>query len=53
MAIPDGYYGQIAPRSGLSMQTHIEIRARVVDKDYRGEVRVIIFKHFDEDLPMK
>ena len=37
MALPDGCYGRIAPRSGLAARHHIDIGAGVVDKDYRGE----------------
>ena len=37
MALPDGCYGRIAPRSGLAAKHHIDIGAGVVDRDYRGE----------------
>lgn len=43
--IPDGCYGRIAPRSGLALKHHIDIGAGVVDRDYRGNVGVIIFNH--------
>ena len=36
IALPDGCYGRIAPRSGLAAKHHIDIGAGVVDKDYRG-----------------
>ena len=36
VAVPDGCYGRIAPRSGLAARHHIDIGAGVIDKDYRG-----------------
>jgi dUTP pyrophosphatase len=41
MAIPYGYYGRIAPRSGLAWKSGIDILAGVVDSGYRGPVNVI------------
>ena len=35
------------------MKNHIDIKAGVVGKDYRGEVGVVMFNHSDEDLPIK
>jgi dUTP pyrophosphatase len=40
MAIPIGYYGRIASRSGLSINNNIEIGAGVIDSGYRGEIMV-------------
>jgi dUTP pyrophosphatase len=42
MAIPPGYYGRVAPRSGLAMKNGIDIMAGVIDGDYRGEVGAIL-----------
>jgi dUTP pyrophosphatase len=43
IAIPIGYYGRIAPRSGLAVKNGIDTLAGVVDSDYRGEVRVALY----------
>lgn len=43
--VPVGCYGRIAPRSGLALHYHIDIGAGVVDRDYRGNVGVVIFNH--------
>ena len=40
--IPIGYYGQIAPRSGLALHHHIHVGAGVVDPDYTGPVQVLL-----------
>ena len=42
VAIPEGFYGRIAPRSGLAAKYGINVLAGVVDSDYRGEVKVIL-----------
>ncbi|NDD63432.1 MAG: dUTP diphosphatase [Acidobacteria bacterium] len=40
--IPSGYYGRIAPRSGLAVRHGIDTLAGVVDSDYRGEINVLL-----------
>ena len=50
MAIPEGTYARIAPRSGLAWKHHIDIGAGVVDYDYRGNVGVVMFNHADSDF---
>lgn len=46
--VPLGTYGRIAPRSGLGSK-FIGVGAGVVDRDYRGEVKVILYNHSDSD----
>ena len=53
MSVPFGVYGRIAPRSGLAAKYSISVLAGVIDKDYTGQVRVILFNHGDEDLVIK
>ncbi len=42
-------YARIAPRSGLSWKNHIDIGAGVVDVDYRGIIKVVMFNHDSKD----
>jgi len=45
--VPDGTYGRVAPRSGLAAKHGIDVGAGVVDKDYRGNVMVLLFNFGD------
>jgi dUTP pyrophosphatase len=42
VAIPEGHYGRIAPRSGLAAKNGIDVLGGVIDADYRGELKVIL-----------
>lgn len=53
MAVPVGTYGRIAPRSGLASKHFIDTGAGVIDADYRGPVKVLLFNHAETDFPVK
>ena len=40
VAIPEGCYGRVAPRSSLAWKNHIDVGAGVIDADYRLAVSV-------------
>lgn len=48
--VPVGTYGRIAPRSGLAVKHGIQTGAGVVDRDYTGEVKVVLFNHSTKDF---
>lgn len=53
MAIPSGYYGRVAPRSGLAVKHFIDVGAGVIDEDYRGPLGVVLFNHSQNDFAVK
>lgn len=48
--VPPGTYGRIAPRSGLAVKNGISTGAGVIDADYRGEVKIVLFNHSSKDF---
>ena len=49
-SIANKYYLRIAPRSGLAVKSGITTGAGVIDSDYRGVVKVLLFNHGDDDF---
>jgi dUTP pyrophosphatase len=47
VAIPPGYYGRVAPRSGLAVKLGLDVLAGVIDSDYRGELCCVLFNSGD------
>jgi len=43
LEIPYGFYGRIAPRSGLAVKYGIDVLAGVVDSSYRGPLGVVLY----------
>ena len=52
VAIPEGYYGRIAPRSGLATQKGLDTLAGVVDSDYRGEILCLLYNAGEESIQL-
>ena len=50
IAIPEGYEGQVRPRSGLALKYGIGMlnAPGTIDADYRGEVGIILFNFSDK-----
>src|SRR6056300_395892 len=51
--VPLETYGRIAPRSGLAVKKGIQVGAGVIDRDYTGEVKVVLFNHGDDEFVIK
>ncbi len=49
-AIPQGFEGQVRPRSGLALKSGVTVlnAPGTIDSDYRGEVKVILVNTSDE-----
>jgi dUTP pyrophosphatase len=50
VAIPPGFYGRVAPRSGLAVKQGLDVLAGVIDSDYRGELCCVLYNTGDEPL---
>lgn len=50
IALPDGYYGRIAPRSGLAVKHGIHVGGGVIDPDYTGTIKVLLFNLSDQEF---
>lgn len=55
LEIPNGYEGQIRPRSGLALKNGITVlnSPGTIDSDYRGEVKVLLFNHGKKPFKVK
>ncbi|HYE12988.1 MAG TPA: dUTP diphosphatase [Pyrinomonadaceae bacterium] len=53
VAIPEGFYGRVAPRSGLAVRSGLDVLAGVVDSDYRGEILCALINHGREPLTLE
>lgn len=55
VAIPEGYEGQVRPRSGLALKHGIGMlnAPGTIDADYRGEIGVILFNFSDKPFTVR
>jgi dUTP pyrophosphatase len=55
MAIEDGFELQIRPRSGLAYKNGITVlnSPGTIDSDYRGEIKVLLINHSEDDFNIK
>jgi dUTP pyrophosphatase len=55
MAIPEGYEGQIRPRSGLAAGSGVTVvnAPGTIDSDYRGEIRVVLVNLSQEPVTIE
>ncbi|RWS06753.1 dUTPase-like protein [Leptotrombidium deliense] len=50
MQIPSPFFGKIEGRSGLAYRCNIHVGGGVIDRDYRGEIQVILVNAGDIDF---
>lgn len=52
MEIPDGFEGQVRPRSGLALKHGVTVlnSPGTIDCDYRGEVSVVLINHGEDEF---
>ncbi len=55
VAIPDGFEGQVRPRSGLALKYGVSTlnTPGTIDSDYRGIVGIILINHGEEPFTVK
>ena len=51
--VPRDTYARIAPRSGLTVKYSLDVGEGVIDADYCGSVKVILFNHSDKSFQVK
>ncbi len=55
LEIPEGFEGQVRPRSGLAARSGITVlnTPGTIDSDYRGEIKVILINLGNKDFTIK
>ena len=53
VAIPEGFYGHVAPRSGLATKMGVDVLAGVIDADYRGEIGCLLYNAGQERIELE
>ncbi len=55
MALPEGYVGLVAPRSGLATRDGVGVvnAPGILDAGYRGELKVILINHGHDSVSIE
>jgi dUTP pyrophosphatase len=53
VAIPHGFYGRVAPRSGLAVKLGLDVLAGVIDSDYRGELCCVLYNTSNAEMSLE
>jgi dUTP pyrophosphatase len=49
----ENLYARIAPKSSLAWKNHIDVGGGIIDNDYRGIIKVILYNHSDIDVKIQ
>ena len=50
IAPPEGYYAQLMSKSGLTVLYELEVKARVIDPDFTGNIGVVLRNNSDQTI---
>lgn len=53
VVIPEGHWGNLRMRSGAAVKKGLMINAGVIDSDYRGEIKMVLFNPTDVDVTIE
>jgi dUTP pyrophosphatase len=53
MQLPEGWWGELKPRSGLASKYGLDVLAGVIDSDYLGEIKVSLINLGEHDVEIK
>lgn len=55
LEIPEGYEGQVRPRSGLALKHGVTVlnAPGTIDSDYRGELCILLINHGPDPFPIE
>lgn len=55
LELPDGFEGQVRPRSGLALRHGLTVlnSPGTIDADYRGELGIVLINHGSRDVEIK
>lgn len=51
--LPEGYWFEIMPKSGLATKYNLAVHNGVIDNGYRGEIIIHMYNHGDQDYHFK
>ena len=53
LELQQGTYGRLASTSGNSLKLGMEVGAGVIDSDYRGEIKVLLYNHSNQQIKIE
>ena len=50
VGVPEGHYSQLMSKSGLPVSYELEVKARVIDPDFTGNIGVVLKNNSDKSI---